>query len=385
MELTHRDRVLKALNNEPADRVPIDIGGGPATRIHTTAYSRLLEYIGFEQEGADAAAGGHPTLAGQNTICPSEKVLRHFDIDVRGFYLGASDSRPIKTLDADSYADDWGVTWRRSSLTAPHITVEGPLQRLGDPSPVDVDTIAWPVTDDPGLMRGLRESIERARAQTACALCLNLPNATFATSQRVRGFTELLEDLLVNPAFATAVMDRVTDVLCGFATTALTEVGDSIDVVSISDDMGIQTQAFMSPDLYRRMVKPHHKRQVDTIRQHTGARVILHSDGAIFDIIPDLIDAGVQILNPIQTNAVGMDPERLKREFGRDLSFWGGIDTQDVLPHGTPEDVAAEVRNRVGDLGRGGGYVLASVHNIQAEVPAANIVAMFETARSVST
>jgi len=385
MAPTHRERVLTALSHQQPDRVPIDIGGGPATRIHTTAYSRLLDHLGFEQEGADPTAGGHPTLAGQNTICPSEKVLRHFDIDVRGFYLGASEARPIKPLDADSYTDDWGVTWRRSGPTAPHITVEGPLQRLDDPGPGHVDTIAWPVTDDPGLVRGLRESIERARAQTGCALCLNLPNTTFAISQRVRGFTELFEDLLINPAFATAVMDRVTDTLCGIATTALREVGDLIDAVSISDDMGIQTQAFMSPDLYRSMVKPHHKRHIDTIRQHTAARVILHSDGAIFDIIPDLIDAGVQILNPVQTNAVGMDPERLKREFGRDLSFWGGIDTQDVLPHGTPQDVATEVRNRIADLGRGGGYVVASVHNIQAEVPPENIVAMFEAARTPST
>ena len=121
------------------------------------------------------------------------------------------------------------------------------------------------------------------------------------------------------------------------------------------------------------------------LADHTDARVILHSDGAIYDLIPDLIDAGVQVLNPIQTNAVGMDPERLKSEFGNDLRFWGGIDTQRVLPRGTPDEVAAEVRNRVADLGRGGGYVLASVHNIQAEVPSENIIAMFETARSLST
>ena len=385
MAPTNRERVLKALNNEETDRVPIDVGGGPATRIHRTAYDRLLKHLGFEPEGPERTAGAHPTLAGQNTICPSEKVLRHFDIDVRGFYLGASDSRPIKHLDNDTYVDDWGATWRRSGPTAPHMNVNGPLEHLDDPRPADIDTIPWPVPDDPGLVRGLREDVERARAESGCALCLNLPNATFATSQRVRGFVHLLEDLLVDPAFATAVMDRVTDALCGFATAALREVGDLVDTVSISDDMGIQTQAFMSPDLYRKMVKPHHRREIDTIRQHTDARVILHSDGAIFDLIPDLIDAGVQILNPVQTNAVGMDPERLKSEFGRDLRFWGGIDTQRVLPRGTPDEVAAEVRNRVADLGRGGGYVLASVHNIQAEVPPENIVAMFETARSLST
>ena len=385
MAITHRERVLTALSNRQPDRVPMDIGGGPATRIHATAYNRLLDYLGFEPEGADAGAGAHPTLAGQNTICPSEKVLRHFDIDVRGFTLGASDSRPLRTVDVHTYVDDWGATWRRSGPTAPHINVDGPLQRLDDPGPAVVETITWPVPDDPGLVRGLRESVERARAETDCALCLVLPNAAFATSQRVRGFVQLLEDLLLNPAFATAVLDRVSDVLCGFAETALREVGHLVDAVAISDDMGIQTQGFMSRDLYRRMVKPHHARQIETIRRHTDAYVILHSDGAIFDLIPELIDAGVQVLNPVQTNAVGMDPAKLKNEFGADLRFWGGIDTQDVLPHGSPEDVAREVRNRIGDLGRGGGYVVASVHNIQAEVPPENVVAMFETARSVST
>ncbi|MBM3956886.1 MAG: hypothetical protein FJ313_02395, partial [Gemmatimonadetes bacterium] len=143
--------------------------------------------------------------------------------------------------------------------------------------------------------------------------------------------------------------------------------------------------AFMSRDLYRKMVKPHHAQEIETIRKHTKAYVVLHSDGAIFDLIPDLIDAGVQVLNPVQTSASGMDPQRLKRAFGRNLRFWGGIDTQRVLPRGTPADVAAEVRTRISDLGRNGGYVLASVHNIQAEVPPENIVAMFETARSLSS
>ncbi|MBM3957294.1 MAG: hypothetical protein FJ313_04500, partial [Gemmatimonadetes bacterium] len=173
----NRERVLKALNFEPADRVPIDIGGGPATRIHTSAYARLLQHLGFAPE-QDLTAGAHPTLAGQNTICPSEKVLRHFDIDVRGFYLGSSNSRPIRPTGPHSYVDDWGVTWTRAHETAPHMNIAGPLERLDDPTPADLDAIAWPVPDDPGLTRGLRERIERARTETGCAICLNLPNAT---------------------------------------------------------------------------------------------------------------------------------------------------------------------------------------------------------------
>ena len=377
MALGHRERVLKALAHEETDRVPLDLGGGPATQIHPDAYSNLLEYLGFEEESQPVSHRGEGQV-----VQASERVLRHFDIDLRGFYLGSPDSSPDRVLGPNSYADEWGVTWSKAGPTAPYINTEGPLQRLEDPPVNALDSIPWPAGDDSGRVRGLREEIDSARNNTDYALVLNLPNSTFALSQRVRGFVELLEDLLLNPAFAEALMTRITDINCAAAETALAEVGDLIDGVSIADDMGIQTQSFMSRDLYRRMVKPHHARQIETIKRHTDACVILHSDGAVYDLIPDLIDAGVQALNPVQTNADGMDPARLKREFGRDLVFWGGIDTQQVLPFGSPDDVAREVRARYGDLGRGGGWVLASVHNIQSEVSPENIVAMFETARS---
>lgn len=380
MTLTHRERVLRALDHEETDRVPIDLGGGPATQIHPDAYVALLKHLGFGPEELVAGARGEGQV-----VCPSERVLRHFDIDVRGFYLDEPDVRPRRLLGENSYVDDWGVVWAKAHATAPYINVKGPLQHLDEPAPSDLDGIAWPVPDDPGRVRGLRERIERLRHQTDFAIVLNLPNSTFALSQRLRGFTELLEDLILNASFAEALQERVTDVICGIAATALGEVGDLIDGVSFADDMGIQTQAFMSPDLYRRMVKRHHARFVETLRRRTRARVIMHSDGAIYELLGALIDCGVQVINPVQVNADGMDPERLKREFGADLCFWGGVDTQWVLPYGSPEDVAAEVRRRLADLGRGGGYVLASVHNIQAEVPAENVVAMFETARHPAT
>lgn len=385
MAMTHRERVLTALDHRSPDRVPIDIGGLAATRIHADAYARLLEYLGFPSEDIGLDASSEGTVVNLNAVTPSEKVLRHFDIDVRGFHLGTQDSGRYRVVGPTSYVDDWGVTWTKSHPSAPFLNTNGPLCNLEDPDPSEVDRVDWANPDDPGIVRGLRDRVARMKNETDYAICLDLPNSTFAMSQRVRGFVDLLQDLAIDPVFATATMERVTDILCGITTAALKEVGDLIDLVSTADDMGIQTQAFMSTEMYRNMVKPHHRRHLETIRKHTEARIVLHSDGAIYDLIPELIDVGVQVLNPIQTNAVGMDPGRLKKEFGKDLCFWGGIDTQRVLPHGTPEDVAREVRNRVGDLGRGGGYVVASVHNIQAEVPPENIVAMFETARSMTT
>ena len=375
MALTHRERVVRALNHEETDRLPIDFGGGPATQIHPTAYSNLLAKLGFEEENQPVSHRGEGQVVG-----PSERVLKHFDVDVRGFYTAEPDSSIGRPLTESSYIDEWGATWDKAFLLAPYINVLGPLQHLSDPVSADVDSIPWPVPDDPGRIRGLRAKIEAAKAEGDYATVLNLPNSSFALSQRIRGFSELLEDLLLNQAFAEALQERVADVICGIAELALGEVGDIIDGVSFGDDMGTQTQSYMSPDLYSSMLKKHHARFVGTLHANTEAKVIMHSDGAIRQLIPDLIDCGVDVINPVQVNADGMDPEKLKQDFGNELSFWGGIDTQIVLPFGTPEDVAAAVRGRHRDLGRGGGYVMGSVHNIQSEVPPENVIAMYETA-----
>jgi uroporphyrinogen decarboxylase len=363
--------------------VPIDFGGGPATNIHPDAYDALLSYLGFEPEeeveGADVEGG-----QGEGQVrAPSEKILQHFDIDVRPVAVGAPDGNPVVPIDSTSYTDEWGAIWRKAYPRAPYINVEGPFQKLVEPTPAAIDTIDWPDPGDPGRIRGLRERTQKLRDETDYAIVLSLGNTTFALSQRLRGFANLLEDLILNKPFAEVLMERVTDVVCGIADAAVAEVGDLVDAVASADDMGIQTQAFMHPDLYRSLVMPNHRRLVESVRRHTDAKMILHSDGAVHELLPDMIDAGVQVLNPVQVNADGMDADFLKREFGKDLSFWGGMDTQIVLPFGSPEDVKKEVERRVGGLGAGGGYVLASVHNILAEVPPENIVAMYETAREL--
>jgi len=156
-----------------------------------------------------------------------------------------------------------------------------------------------------------------------------------------------------------------------------------VDVVMFPEDMGTQDQLFMRPELYRRTIKPYHRRFVEAIKGKTRAKVLIHSDGAVYEAIGDFIEMGIEALNPVQVSAKGMgDTKKLKAEFGRDLCFWGAIDTHRVLPFGTPEEVAAEVRMRIDHLGPGGGYVVASVHTINAEVPPANVAAMLETARN---
>ncbi len=377
MAMGHRERVLKALNHEEPDRVPIDLGGTPVTQVHPDAYEALLSHIGFPPEKLDEGQQGS-----FQAVTPSEDVLRHFDADVRGVSLGLPDGRPNEELDPLSYRDEWGVVWRKAAPRAPFINVAGPFQGLQDPGPGELATIEWPDAEDTGRVRGLRRRAEALRNETDYAIVLNLGNTTFALGQRLRGFTELLEDLLINKAFAGALLERVTDIVCDIADNALRQVGDLVDCVFFADDLGIQTQSFMRPELYREMVKPHHRRLAEVVRRRTAARIILHSDGAVFSLLEDFVDCGIQVLNPVQTSAVGMDPGGLKREFGTDLSFWGGIDTQHVLPYGSPGEVELEVHRRLDDLGQGGGYVLGPVHNFQAEVSPENIVAMYEAAKA---
>jgi uroporphyrinogen decarboxylase len=196
----------------------------------------------------------------------------------------------------------------------------------------------------------------------------------------MRGWAEWLEDLLVNPAFGEGLFDRTVDFFVAVAQRALEETAEFIDIAWFGDDVGSQRGLLVRPELYRRVIKPRHRRIVETIKRY-GKKAAYHSCGSVYAILPDLVEIGVDVLNPVQVAAAHMDTARLKREFGRELSFWGAIDTQRVLSRGTPAEVREEVRRRIRDLSADGGYILCAVHNIQAEVPPENIVAMYEAAR----
>jgi uroporphyrinogen decarboxylase len=187
-------------------------------------------------------------------------------------------------------------------------------------------------------------------------------------------------DLLGNQAFAEALMDRGLEVQLQIGGKLLAAAGNFVDIIHISDDLGTQKAPLISPELYRKLIKPRQRKLFDFIKGRTDARILLHSDGCVYPFIPDFIEIGVDILNPVQVTAEDMDPKRLKREFGDQLCFWGAIDTQHTLPFGTPQDVRDEVRRRIEELGDKGGYVLTSVHNIQNEVPPQNICEMFDAA-----
>jgi uroporphyrinogen decarboxylase len=178
------------------------------------------------------------------------------------------------------------------------------------------------------------------------------------------------------------MMEKITDIYIESCNNYLDEVGPYIQVFTYRDDVCTQDGWMIRPEIYRRTIKPLQRRLVESIKKKTNTKLYYHSCGATFDLIPDLIETGFDILNPVQVSAKGMDTKRLKQAYGKDIVFWGGgVDTQNVLPFGSPQDVTDEVKRRIDDLAPGGGFVLAAVHNIQAQVPPENIVALFDTAQ----
>ncbi len=352
----------------------MDFGSTYVTTININAYPKLLRHLGLEDEPGTALMRARSQIA-----TPSEAVLQRLDVDLRGMWFGPSDQNPEKQVDDHSLYDEFGVFWTKPE-GGHYLAVESPFQK-GEPTVADVERYPWPDAKDPGRTRGMLERARYLHEETDYAVVLSLPYGIVADCARLRGYAEFFTDLVDNTAFAEALLDHMAEMTSGMMISALEQVGEYVDVALFPDDLGMQDMCLVSPEMYRRLLKPRHRKLVEAIKSKTKAKVLMHSDGSIFPIIGDLVDIGVDALNPVQVSARQMDTDVLKREFGDHLTFWGAVDTHHVLPLGTPGEVEAEVRRRIADLAGGGGYVLTSVHNVQAEVPPENVVAMFDAAR----
>jgi uroporphyrinogen decarboxylase len=365
MEMNPRERIRAALNHEEPDRVPIDLSSVGPTGIHRRAYQRLLDVLGMQE--AIQLRDVSSQLAQ-----PSERVLELIGADVRGIRVGGAAYNPAITSETE-ITDQWGAVWRRTADGLCYSLAHFPLQNA-DLS--DLATYPWPDGKDPELFAGLAERARYLHEETPYAVLGEFAGHIFERAQMVRGFDTFLEDLLINRGFAEELMDRILAIEIDIVSGFLNAVGSHIDIIAFKDDLAMQSGPIVSPTLFREAVKPRMRKLIEAIRSKTRAKLWFHSCGSVYFAIPDLIELGIDILNPVQVRAADMDTARLKREFGQHLAFWGGIDTQHVLPFGTPEDVRREVRQRIQDLAPGGGYVLASVHNIEADVPGENIWAM---------
>ena len=378
--MTSRERVRTALALREPDRVPIDCGT-IASAISNIAYARLVNLLEFPEE-LDRPDLNDPVNP-DHDLTPCNEILEMFGVDTRS----VSPDQPIDSqalsktqLDEYSYRDEWGVVWERPrNEVGPYIYRQGPFQKDGIEIR-DIEKYAWPDPHETHRVAGLEEKARKLHDETNYAIVVSVGHSCVAPSQRLRGFGEFMEDLILDPRRAEALLERVTDVIVESTKAILREAGPYVDVVSFSDDLGFQDRAYFGEDMFRKQIKPFMARCVDAIHQNTDAKAVMHSDGAIYALIPDLIDMGVDCINPVQTTAWNMEPEKLKSVFGKDIAFWGAVDTQQALPFGTVDDVRRDVKSKIETLGPGGGYVLASCHAIRREVPASNIEAMFDAA-----
>jgi uroporphyrinogen decarboxylase len=377
--MNSRQRVQTALAHEEADRLPIDMGSSVVTSIAIPTYAALREHLGLPRREIRVLE----TV--QQIAAVDEDVLDILGVDVIPVFANPpAGYRPVFVDEGgrgDSFKDEFGATLRRPRGGFYYDWQECPLS---EPSTEALTKMPWPDPADPVRYRGLRKQVEQLRARTDRALFGMAPcgHDLFNQILRVRGMENGLMDMVADPGFAEAFFDRLTQTICTAQTLFLKEVGDLIDVHFAADDLAGQNGPLISPSLYRRMIKPRQARIMATIKSHTKAPVFYHSCGAVGEFLDDLVEIGVDILNPVQVSAKGMDTAQLKKRYGRRLSFWGGgCDTQHVLTRGTPAEVRQEVCRRIRDLAPGGGFVFNPVHNIQPRVPPQNIVAMFAAAR----
>jgi len=379
--LSARQRLLTALAHREPDRVPLDLGSTQVTGIAAGAYQRLRRYLGLPDEPtrwADVI---------QQLALPSEDLLDRLQVDTRGLYPLTSANwdvyeRLVDDGDSWRYYDEWGVTHSFPKQHGHWFSMVGsPLAEV-DPAVTPFGDVLyeWPNAADPQRIAGLRAQAESFRAAGKAVVLKGLCAGIFEMSQRLRGMENALMDTALYPEFTDALAGRIADVKIEFWDVALAELGDVVDVVFEADDYGSQESQLIAPAQFRRLYKPHLARIMQAIRRRAPrAKILFHSCGSVRDIIPDLIEIGVDILNPVHVRAAGMEPKQLKRDFGADICFWGGgVDTQGILPTGTPQEVMDDVRRNLDALAPGGGYVFNTIHNIQSEVPPENIMAMYD-------
>jgi uroporphyrinogen decarboxylase len=367
MSLSSRQRVLSALNHEEPDRVPLFIGTSGATTVLGPGYEKLKAHLGVH-EGPTRWFSKPLQYAWMD-----EEVLLRLGSDGRPIAPGPAESTLSKEISADCLIDDWGVTWRRAPGSLYFEVTDAPLRKA---TIDDIERYPWPNLIPPGRFRGLAE---RAKAiQDAGYATVLLGGVTlFEQACLMRGLDTLLMDMVADEEFFEALLRKLKGLAIAYVRQLLDEAGPYVDVFVTGDDLGMKNGPMMSPRTYRRLIKPHEAELLAAVRQNLAGKVFFHSCGNIYPLLGDLIEVGVDLLNPVQVSAGEMgDTARLKREFGDRLSFCGGIDTHRVMPSGTPDDVREEVRRRIKDLAPGGGYVAAAVHCLQPDVPPENIVAM---------
>lgn len=371
----HRERILKAINHEEPDRVPIDLGSTINSSIIKENYDELRKYLGMELT--------NPKIINRmmRSVKIDDDIIDYLKIDVRGIFPG--EHSRVVDINKNTFKDEWGIVWVK--YPGVYYFEQDNFLLSGDISQSDIIQYKWPNPDDSNLVKDLKEQARKTRDSSDCAIVLNLPAMFIHRSQYLRGFQDWYLDCGMNVKRIECLFDAILDINIRIFENILSEVGEEVDIVATADDLGTQNSLQVSPDFFRKSIKPRFAKCFNVIRRFSSkSKIFFHSCGSIEPIISDLVDIGVDIINPVQVSAKNMDSAYLKERYGDNLSFWGAIDTQYVLPNGSPDEIKKEVEHRIRDFGRGGGYVLGAVHNIQVGVSPKNILTMYKWGETFS-
>jgi len=373
MSLTARERVYLALDHREPDRLPVAIGGGPYG-IVDELYLKLVQLLALGEPVA-------PFRQGHSISYLDDRLLERLGSDLRYVAPAILPNSPDKpTTEAETFLDSYGQAWKRA---APYYyATQGILSSASEIRQID-ELVNWPDVTDPRWTSGVRERANFLHENTDYFVVARMvaSHGPYQTACDLRGTEQFLLDMLQNPDFALALLERINNTLVGLTQGYLEVCGDYIDMIELpGDDYAGNNNLIISPAMFRRFIQPIIRNMVGAIKTfHPDIKVMLHSDGAIARLIPDLIAIGVDVLHPLEP-LPAMDLAAIKKQYGGQISFLGGIDISHAMP-GTRQQVIDEVRQRITQLALGGGYILAPSNHLQADVPPENVVTLFETAR----
>jgi len=377
--MNSREILLAALDHKESGRIPFDLAGTTWSGITEGAYRNLVSYLGKKQKEPDWSD------VVQQIVIPSEEILGLLHVDTRGLFPLTSHNWDVfrKLTDRGDnweYFDEWGFTHHFPKKGGFWFSIiRHPMEAI-EPEPRVISDYNWPIPADPERIKGLREKALSFRRNGKAVILKGLCAGIFEMHQRFRDVSNALVDPLLYPDFSDLLIGKIADLKIEFWKMALAELGDVTDVIAEADDYGTQESQLIDPEHFRIFYKPHISRIISAMKHAAPkAKILFHSCGNVRELIPDFIETGIDILNPVHINAAGMEPLQLKKDFGKDIVFWGGgVDTQKILPYGSAEDVRKDVLKNIDALAPGGGFVFAAVHNIQAEVPPENIMALHD-------